>query len=337
MLRRLLTLLGLFIIILTVTLFGTAPAGAAQPPEPTYGLALVDGDPGEWTVTDPAVDPHSDHFAPLYRAAKPDNDILADLYLRYDCASGRLWALMLTRPTITIDTSNPEAYVKLTGIVRVSDASGNDGTPPDFQFIMAADMVVGWEAVMLVSPGSYTDLNVHTNILQNGSQTAQVANRAIPLLLDCSSCSARAIQGIVFFDENQNGLFDPFPLGFDDLMADVEVCLADGGTALTPVCTQTDGVGYYLFPNLLPATYTVAQTAVDGYDLMTTPYTVLLYGACDPAMDCDFANQLAKPPTSILLNTVGTPVSALPISIGALLLTLLLLSSHWLRRRYHRR
>jgi len=56
------------------------PASAmamAAPPQPTYGVANVDGNIGEWDLA-------NDFFANMYRAGKTDKEIESKLYLRYD-------------------------------------------------------------------------------------------------------------------------------------------------------------------------------------------------------------------------------------------------------------
>lgn len=163
-----------------------APAmRAAAPPQPTYGSAVVDGSASEWNLT-------NDFFADMYEASNPAKDVLSKLYLRYDCATGVLYVLVLAVSGVKIKVNTPagEHYVKLQNNLLVSDTSGNNGTPPDFQFINTNGVLAdGWEASANVATGSYTDLNVHTQVVitTNGSeQTSAVANREIPLTLICT-------------------------------------------------------------------------------------------------------------------------------------------------------
>src|SRR5690242_15275463 len=57
----------------------SAHAAAASPPTPTYGTAVVDGSFNEW-------DTSVDFYAPMYQAGNATKPILANGYLRYDCA-----------------------------------------------------------------------------------------------------------------------------------------------------------------------------------------------------------------------------------------------------------
>jgi hypothetical protein len=64
-------------------------AGAASPPVPSFGVANVDGDSGEWNLA-------NDFFADLLgQTAHTLNLVTAKLYLRYDCSSSTLYILVL--------------------------------------------------------------------------------------------------------------------------------------------------------------------------------------------------------------------------------------------------
>src|SRR5688572_22084608 len=54
-----------------------APTSFAAAPDPTYGSATVDGDPGEWDLT-------ADFFAPMTNAGNANQPVLANLYVRYE-------------------------------------------------------------------------------------------------------------------------------------------------------------------------------------------------------------------------------------------------------------
>ncbi len=69
-----------------------------------------------------------------------------------------------------------------------------------------------------------------------------------------------AIGDFVWLDLNANGIQDAGELG----LANVTVALCDAsGTQITT--SSTDANGYYLFPNLLPGTYTIRFEAPEGY------------------------------------------------------------------------
>ena len=156
-------------------------AWAASPPEPTYGGAAVDGNSGEWDLT-------GDFFADLYRAGRPTKDVLARLYVRYDCATSTLFALVLAEPghVIDADAGAGEHFIKIGHPALVDEGSGDDGLVPDFAWIgLSANggTAEGWEASARLAPSAYTTLSVHSQI--DNQQTSAVADRAIDLTLLC--------------------------------------------------------------------------------------------------------------------------------------------------------
>src|SRR5437773_438887 len=71
---------------------------AATPPTPTYGTAVVNGNPSEWALT-------NDFLAPMYTAGAPSKPALANGYLRYDCASQTLYVLVLQHDYLLADAA----------------------------------------------------------------------------------------------------------------------------------------------------------------------------------------------------------------------------------------
>lgn len=174
-------------VVVTLTLLlglmlGALPAYGATPPEPTYGVATVDGDYSEWDLT-------NDHFAHMYRAGNPLKPIESHLYLRYDCANNTLYALVLAEEGVTVLVQPGDAFVKLGDATKLVDGnSGDDGTPPDFQWIVDGGNTVGWEASATLAPGSYANLNVHVQVFDDGeAQTSAVDGRAIQLDILCTT------------------------------------------------------------------------------------------------------------------------------------------------------
>ena len=156
------------------------PAYAATPPEPTYGSANVDGDPSEWDLT-------NDFFARMYRAGKPEKKVESKLYLRYDCKTQTLYALVLAEQGVTVLPQPDDAFIKLGNTTKLVDGNyGDDGTPPDFAWITQDSTYFGFEASTPLAPGNYTNLNVHVQVSDEGSQTSAVADRAILLDILCT-------------------------------------------------------------------------------------------------------------------------------------------------------
>ena len=114
---------GLLIAVFLVTMLSTplasttASVSAANPPEPTYGTAVVNGDYSEWDLD-------GDFFANMYRAAKDTKKVESKLYLRYDCSTNTLYALVLAVEGVPVLTTQPDdSYIKINGTKVVE---GND-------------------------------------------------------------------------------------------------------------------------------------------------------------------------------------------------------------------
>ncbi len=250
-----------------------APATlAATPPEPTYGTATVDGDISEWGA--------ETLFANLYRAANPSNPVLAKAYLRYDCATQTLYALVVAAPGVTILTNvnGDEHYIKIGDNTLVNANSGDDGAAPDFAWVgQVGNNAQGWEASAQLAPGVYTDLNIHTQVYDGSEQqTAAVANRSINLTIACL-----ALGDLVWWDQDNVPQID-IPTDKDGIqnlpgsktpgnetpIPNVPVYLFAGACDLNNAdayslgtgalrTTMTDADGLYLFDHLLPGSYCI--------------------------------------------------------------------------------
>ncbi|MBI5876193.1 MAG: hypothetical protein HZB53_00965 [Chloroflexi bacterium] len=147
--------------VLTLMLAGMVSAAA---PNPTYGSAVVDGNRGEWNLT-------SDFFSNMCTAFDCSKPTTAKLYLRYDCSTQTMYALVKVQPGSTLDsTSTNDAWLAVNTISNkvVSKSSGNNGTPPDFAWLSTND---GYEASF--SAASYgTSFNIKAHINVNGGNTS---------------------------------------------------------------------------------------------------------------------------------------------------------------------
>lgn len=179
---------SLFITALLLFMAVVAPVTVSSaPPQPTYAIADVDGNAGEWNLT-------TDFFAEMRRGQGTNGPLQSRLYLRYHCNTQTLYALVLPEPGFSlIIGSGGDHYIKFgSGSPLVEDEDGDNNATPDMNFIGASGTSAqGWEASAFVAPGTYTNLNVHAQVLdpQGGSQTSAVANRAIPLTIICPPLS----------------------------------------------------------------------------------------------------------------------------------------------------
>lgn len=161
------------ILVLALAVFPISGAQAAAPThEPAYGTAVVDGDPGEWNLT-------ADQFAPLYQAGMSNKPVEGYVYLRYDCNANVMYALVKVVPGVTIlSNMGPDVhYIKIDGPSGkvVDSGSGNNGTPPDFEWVQSGGDTIGWEASFNLTEGEHTIL-VHTQVYDpNSGETNSTA------------------------------------------------------------------------------------------------------------------------------------------------------------------
>jgi hypothetical protein len=139
---------SLMILTLLITLqlaFASTAYAQPDPFEPTYGSAVVDGNPAttatEWVLAPP---PNGDFFVDMIRSGQVGGTPEGKLYLQYAPETSTLYVLALMDPNIAIvpstaaqDAANDHmTSIKIDGNVKVcTDFSENDGTPPDFQYI----------------------------------------------------------------------------------------------------------------------------------------------------------------------------------------------------------
>ncbi len=229
-----------------------APATlAANPPEPTYGSAVVDGDYSEWDLT-------NDFFAEMREAGRADKALLSKAYLRYDCASQTLYVLVLAETPQTVEANKPsDNWVK---IYDLTNSPQVDGNSTSFAWINRnGDYADGWEASFSLSAGSYTMLEIHAQIIPNRTSSTGKKDRAIPLTM---SCVVGALGDRVWYDANRDGVQDPGEVGINGITVTIT-----GNGVNTSMATSEDG-GYY-FDNLYPGTYTVCvdpMTLPAGYE-----------------------------------------------------------------------
>ena len=258
---------------------------AATPPEPTYGMAAIDGAYGEWNLTD-------DFFANLYRSGDPSKTVEGKLYLRYDCDNEILYALVLAVPGLYIDTTPAENWIK---IYDIQNGSLVDGNSANFAWVIESGDTVGWEASVSLAAGWYNKLEVHTNVFDEGDfQTSSTGRTGweIPLLLHCGdSC---VIGDYVWHDADWEGDQDE-PKATAGI-PNISVALRDSTGGLIDL-TETNSHGYYWFTVPCDGMYKIDVDENDqdmpaGYRLTTEltygpdPMTVNLTGAS--YYDADF-------------------------------------------------
>ena len=150
-------------------LAGTALPVRAVPPQPFYGTATVDGLTNDWTLV-------SDFFANMHRAGKIDKELESKLYLRYDCSTATMFALILTEPGIPAIVDNNTAWIAIDTQSNkvVIGITGDDGFTPDFAWVgpgYDGDPLhaLGYEASFFLGQGNY-EIIAHVNVFDDGNQ-----------------------------------------------------------------------------------------------------------------------------------------------------------------------
>jgi hypothetical protein len=180
---------------LLLSLFITSSAFAIGP-QPAYGGGIVvDGDAAEWNLG-------SDFFADMYNAGRPTPAwpgyaVLSRLYLRYDCQSAILYALVLDEPGNGLPNPDPDdAWIRIYGVGlpanKLIDGNGAGGTTPrSFQWVRATpgdplSPVIGYEACAQLDEAVYVNFEAHLNVNGNTSSTGKhVMGYSIPLIIHC--------------------------------------------------------------------------------------------------------------------------------------------------------
>ncbi len=154
-------------------------AGATAP-NPTYGTAVVDGSTGDWNLG-------SDFFANMYRAGNPAKPLESTAYLRYDCATGTVYVLVLSAPNVPTLTWPDDAWVKINGGKAVDGTFGNDGTPPDFSWVglsQDGQTAGGTEASFPLAPGTYS-IDIHVQVFNDNEEQTSRLEDVLSLVLTC--------------------------------------------------------------------------------------------------------------------------------------------------------
>ena len=221
---------------------------AANPPEPTYAWATVDGNPGEWNL---AEDGTGDFFANMIRAGGQGGQtkVESKVYLRYDCSTGTLYALVLAEPNVDVLQQPDNAWIKIDGpATDVDGDSGNDGTPPDFEWVWVEDELRGYEASVFVSEGSHT-FSVHIQVFDDGEGQTSAAYD-LELVIECPETGTIIIHKDASWESDR-----AFPFQSD--MGNFS--LVDDSTGTLDTIT---------FSGLSPDSYDVAEVVPDGWSLV---------------------------------------------------------------------
>lgn len=172
---------GFMLLILVMFSALMATPASATPPYPSLGLATVDSNAGE-----------GDLFANMYRAWRNNGmyQVESRFYLRHNCFTHTLYALVLCEPGVTACADQPgEASIKIdSSSPPPHQITLVDGNSPNFAWVnQSGDPAEGWEASAYLPEGSYSKLRVHTEVNDDGEQTSSNLDKDIPLEIHCPS------------------------------------------------------------------------------------------------------------------------------------------------------
>jgi hypothetical protein len=162
--------IGAGVLLLTALIAPTTMAAA-----PNSGSATVDGATGDWSLG-------ADFFADMADAGRDDVPVRAKLYLKYDCETETLFALVLSEGDEKVRQDRPdEAYIAIDGEKVIEEGESfawvnGDGTLAD-----------GFEGSAELEPGSYT-LRAHVLVADDsadGYTPMDVIGRTTSLDIEC--------------------------------------------------------------------------------------------------------------------------------------------------------
>ena len=232
---------------------------------------VVDGDISDWS--------DDDFYAPMYRAGNSSKEIESNLYLRFDCESGMMCALVLTIEGVPALEEANNAFIKFKEDIT---ANGNgsklvDGSSSEFAWVFIDDVLRGFEACFS-NPGDGF-INTHINVFDDGeSQTSATTtttdsnDRWIALATDCDNND----------DNNNNDGPTTFSISgsvdLDPATCDTPAAVFDFSdiTVLlngTPVA-ETDENGNFTVSEIVPGEYTVTFVNPNESEFYVAPGSI---------------------------------------------------------------
>ena len=201
----------ILIVTLAVMMQGALALVGANLSEPSYieySSEVIDVDGNNVSVPYGEWNTGMDFFADMNEIqvqGEPNSDLLSNLYLRYDCTNGILYAMVLLNDfdnhVINV-TENEMLFVKVNktdninqmvlvnnGIVLVNGNTDDGGTAPDLHYITVSNKIIGWEASAPLAAGTYricvrTQVDTSTGVKTSGTGSNQYG---IPLKINCGT------------------------------------------------------------------------------------------------------------------------------------------------------
>jgi hypothetical protein len=155
-----------------------APASMAAAPTPNAGSATVDGAIADWSLS-------ADFFVDMTAGGVAGRPVRAKLYLKYDCDTEVLYALVLAQGDEKARQTRPdEAYINIDGQQKIQD----DPAHGQFAWVNGdGTLADGFEGSTPLAPGDHT-LRAHVLIAddsEDGYTPMDSVGRFIPLVIEC--------------------------------------------------------------------------------------------------------------------------------------------------------
>lgn len=166
-----------------VLLLSALLAPTTMAAQPNAGSATVDGATGDWSLG-------ADFFANMTDAGHPDAAVRAKLYLKYDCDSETLFALVLAQNGEQVrQQRTDEAYIMIDGEKVIDSSHGQ------FAWVNGdGELADGFEGGADLAAGSYT-LRAHVLVADDsldGYTPMDVVGRNVPLTIECQEVQPTA-------------------------------------------------------------------------------------------------------------------------------------------------
>jgi hypothetical protein len=168
--------------------------------QPNSGSATVDGATGDWSLG-------ADFFANMTDAGHANAAVRAKLYLKYDCDSEKLFALVLAQDGEQVrQQRTDEAYIMIDGKKIIDSAHGQ------FAWVNGdGELADGFEGGAGLAAGSYT-LRAHVLVADDsldGYTPMDIVGRNVPLDIECQEVQPTATAKPPTPKPTENGGVEP--------------------------------------------------------------------------------------------------------------------------------
>ncbi len=167
----------------TTTTTTTAEVNYIAAISPVAGTATVDGNISEWNTGAGSPDFSAKMCTAGSVGANGDCEgsgkvHLSTMYSRYDCNADTMYILVLETAGNQAILSDDDAWVTNGGKSSkvVNGSAGDNGTPPDFQWVTVDRDLKGYEASFPLSAGSHSPVEVHLQVTEGATGKANTSS-----------------------------------------------------------------------------------------------------------------------------------------------------------------